>query len=110
MQPFNLPAQSSLKNPSTSLHVWGKVGTEPLYVPAGLHQLLAGFEDKSAYALCTFALSTGDPSQPVLLFRGQTSVRTHLDSSASHHTVLWLEQVAHELQKQNKDTKASGLL
>ncbi|XP_052039601.1 inosine triphosphate pyrophosphatase isoform X1 [Apodemus sylvaticus] len=41
--------------------------------PEGLHQLLAGFEDKSAYALCTFALSTGDPSQPVLLFRGQTS-------------------------------------
>ncbi|XP_012967716.1 inosine triphosphate pyrophosphatase isoform X2 [Mesocricetus auratus] len=47
--------------------------------PEGLHQLLAGFEDKSAYALCTFALSTGDPSQPVLLFRGQTSVRTHCD-------------------------------
>ncbi|XP_008017481.1 inosine triphosphate pyrophosphatase isoform X1 [Chlorocebus sabaeus] len=39
----------------------------------GLHQLLAGFEDKSAYALCTFALSTGDPSQPVRLFRGRTS-------------------------------------
>uniref|UniRef100_A0A8L2QG09 Inosine triphosphate pyrophosphatase n=1 Tax=Rattus norvegicus TaxID=10116 RepID=A0A8L2QG09_RAT len=46
--------------------------TEPHYVPAGLYQLLAGFEDKSAYALCTFALSTGDPSQPVLLFRGKT--------------------------------------
>ncbi|XP_020019464.1 inosine triphosphate pyrophosphatase isoform X2 [Castor canadensis] len=42
--------------------------------PEGLHQLLAGFEDKSAYALCTFALSTGDPSNPVLLFRGRTSV------------------------------------
>ncbi|XP_045151339.1 inosine triphosphate pyrophosphatase isoform X2 [Echinops telfairi] len=41
--------------------------------PEGLHQLLAGFEDKSAYALCTFALSTGDPSEPVLLFRGRTS-------------------------------------
>ncbi|XP_012310779.1 inosine triphosphate pyrophosphatase isoform X3 [Aotus nancymaae] len=40
--------------------------------PEGLHQLLAGFEDKSAYALCTFALSTGDPSQPVHLFRGRT--------------------------------------
>lgn len=40
--------------------------------PEGLYQLLAGFEDKSAYALCTFALSTGDPSQPVLLFRGKT--------------------------------------
>ncbi|XP_057636832.1 inosine triphosphate pyrophosphatase isoform X2 [Chionomys nivalis] len=45
--------------------------------PEGLHQLLAGFEDKSAYALCTFALSTGDPSQPVLLFRGQTAACPH---------------------------------
>ncbi|XP_019806272.2 inosine triphosphate pyrophosphatase isoform X1 [Tursiops truncatus] len=41
--------------------------------PEGLHQLLAGFQDKSAYALCTFALSTGDPSEPVRLFRGRTS-------------------------------------
>ncbi|XP_063515542.1 inosine triphosphate pyrophosphatase isoform X3 [Pongo pygmaeus] len=45
--------------------------------PEGLHQLLAGFEDKSAYALCTFALSTGDPSQPVRLFRGRTSEHCH---------------------------------
>ncbi|XP_057358792.1 inosine triphosphate pyrophosphatase isoform X1 [Manis pentadactyla] len=43
--------------------------------PEGLHQLLAGFEDKSAYALCTFALSTGDPGAPVRLFRGRTSGR-----------------------------------
>uniref|UniRef100_A0A5F9CYL3 Inosine triphosphate pyrophosphatase n=1 Tax=Oryctolagus cuniculus TaxID=9986 RepID=A0A5F9CYL3_RABIT len=43
--------------------------------PEGLHQLLAGFEDKSAYALCTFAFSTGDPSEPVRLFRGRTSGR-----------------------------------
>lgn len=41
--------------------------------PEGLHQLLAGFEDKSAYALCTFALSSGDASEPVRLFRGRTS-------------------------------------
>ncbi|XP_027479246.1 inosine triphosphate pyrophosphatase isoform X1 [Zalophus californianus] len=40
--------------------------------PEGLYQLLAGFEDKSACALCTFALSTGDPSEPVRLFRGRT--------------------------------------
>uniref|UniRef100_A0A7N5K6B9 Inosine triphosphate pyrophosphatase n=1 Tax=Ailuropoda melanoleuca TaxID=9646 RepID=A0A7N5K6B9_AILME len=43
--------------------------------PEGLYQLLAGFEDKSAYALCTFALSTGDPTEPVRLFRGRTSGR-----------------------------------
>ncbi|XP_072276043.1 inosine triphosphate pyrophosphatase [Pyxicephalus adspersus] len=40
--------------------------------PEGLHQMLAGFEDKSAYALCTFAYSTGNPDDPVLLFRGKT--------------------------------------
>ncbi|XP_036620175.1 inosine triphosphate pyrophosphatase [Trichosurus vulpecula] len=40
--------------------------------PEGLYRLLAGFEDKSAYALCTFALSTGRPEDPVQLFKGQT--------------------------------------
>ncbi|XP_040263197.1 inosine triphosphate pyrophosphatase [Bufo bufo] len=40
--------------------------------PEGLHRMLAGFEDKSAYALCTFAYSTGQPDDPVLLFRGKT--------------------------------------
>lgn len=78
MQPFNLqhsPVWRILPHPWVSgVRVGtGQHGfTEPLYVPAGLHQLLAGFEDKSAYALCTFALSIGDPSQPVLLFIGQT--------------------------------------
>ncbi|NWH18717.1 ITPA pyrophosphatase, partial [Grus americana] len=40
--------------------------------PEGLYKLLAGFEDKSAYALCTFAFSTGNPEEPVRLFKGQT--------------------------------------
>ncbi|XP_034979588.2 inosine triphosphate pyrophosphatase [Zootoca vivipara] len=40
--------------------------------PEGLYKLLAGFEDKSAYALCTFAYSTGNPDDPVKLFKGQT--------------------------------------
>ncbi|KAM3838698.1 inosine triphosphate pyrophosphatase isoform 1-T1 [Vipera latastei] len=40
--------------------------------PEGLYKLLAGFEDKSAYALCTFAFSTGNPDDPVKLFKGQT--------------------------------------
>nr|XP_014333123.1 PREDICTED: inosine triphosphate pyrophosphatase isoform X2 [Bos mutus] len=43
--------------------------------PEGLHQLLEGFQDKSAYALCTFAFSTGDPNEPVRLFRGRTMGR-----------------------------------
>lgn len=77
---------------------WGLGSTdcpEPsLYPPAGLHQLLAGFEDKSAYALCTFALSTGDPSQPVRLFRGRTSVRTHACSHACRQRALRLKPKA----------------
>ncbi|XP_060888072.1 inosine triphosphate pyrophosphatase [Labrus mixtus] len=39
--------------------------------PEGLHKLLAGFEDKSAWALCTFAFSAGK-DEPVELFRGKT--------------------------------------
>ncbi|XP_070581934.1 inosine triphosphate pyrophosphatase-like [Ptychodera flava] len=41
--------------------------------PAGLHKLLTGWEDKSAYALCTFAYSSGKPGDPVQLFRGKTT-------------------------------------
>mgnify|MGYP001046256196 CR=1 FL=1 len=36
--------------------------------------MLAGFEDKSAYALCTFSLCYG-PGEEVLLFRGTTDGR-----------------------------------
>lgn len=45
-----------------------------LFCGLGLYKLLAGFEDKSAYALCTFAFSTGNPGDPVKLFKGQTYV------------------------------------
>ena len=44
------------------------------YVSLGLHRLLTGWEDKSAYALCTFAYSTGNLLDPVMLFRGKTVV------------------------------------
>ena len=40
----------------------------------GLHKLLSGWEDKSAYALCTFAFSTGNSDEDVILFRGKTNV------------------------------------
>lgn len=43
----------------------------------GLYKLLAGFEDKSAWALCTFAFSAGK-DEPVQLFRGKTEVRISL--------------------------------
>uniref|UniRef100_A0A8D3B424 Inosine triphosphate pyrophosphatase n=1 Tax=Scophthalmus maximus TaxID=52904 RepID=A0A8D3B424_SCOMX len=39
--------------------------------PEGLFKLLAGFEDKSAWALCTFAFCPGK-DEPVQLFRGKT--------------------------------------
>ncbi|XP_014847894.1 PREDICTED: inosine triphosphate pyrophosphatase [Poecilia mexicana] len=39
--------------------------------PEGLYKLLAGFEDKSAWALCTFAFCAGK-DEPVQLFRGKT--------------------------------------
>ncbi|XP_047506862.1 inosine triphosphate pyrophosphatase [Pieris napi] len=41
--------------------------------PEGLHQLLAGWEDKSAEAVCTFAYSPGKPNDEVLVFQGRTS-------------------------------------
>uniref|UniRef100_A0A671N1D5 XTP/dITP diphosphatase n=1 Tax=Sinocyclocheilus anshuiensis TaxID=1608454 RepID=A0A671N1D5_9TELE len=41
--------------------------------PEGLCKLLAGFEDKSAWALCTFAFCAGK-DKPVQLFRGITEV------------------------------------
>ena len=34
--------------------------------------MLHGFEDKSAYALCTFAYYSGDPKDEVKLFQGKT--------------------------------------
>ena len=43
---------------------------------SGLYRLLTGWEDKSAYALCTFAYSTGKLEEPVILFRGKTMVFT----------------------------------
>ncbi|PSN40484.1 Inosine triphosphate pyrophosphatase [Blattella germanica] len=43
-----------------------KIGSE------GLHKMLTGWEDKSAYALCTFAFSRGADNDDVLLFQGKT--------------------------------------
>jgi len=37
----------------------------------GLNKLLAGYEDKSAYALCTFSLSWGANQDPIV-FEGRT--------------------------------------
>lgn len=45
-----------------------------------LPKLLAGFEDKSAQAVCTFAYSRGSEDEPVL-FQGRTDVCRHTTSS-----------------------------
>lgn len=39
--------------------------------PEGLHKLLAGYEDKSAQAICTFAFTRNENSE-VILFQGIT--------------------------------------
>ncbi|RYY31979.1 non-canonical purine NTP pyrophosphatase [archaeon] len=41
----------------------------------GLNKLLAGYEDKTAYAQCIFAFSEGPGAEPVL-FAGRTPVRS----------------------------------
>lgn len=41
----------------------------------GLNRMLAGFEDKSAYALCTFAYSSGGPDEEPVVFAGRTTGR-----------------------------------
>jgi len=40
--------------------------------PSGLHRMLSSWEDKSAYALCTFAFSPGGENDEVVLFEGRT--------------------------------------
>ena len=41
----------------------------------GLNKMLDGFEDRTAYALCTFGY-TGGPDEEPILFEGRTDVRT----------------------------------
>ncbi|XP_048457779.1 inosine triphosphate pyrophosphatase isoform X3 [Rhincodon typus] len=57
---------------------------EKLY-PEGLYKMLQGFEDKSAYALCTFAYSTGNPNDSVKLFRGKTLICRNAQSGKEHN-------------------------
>ena len=42
----------------------------------GLNNMLAGFEDKSAQAVCTFAYSEGPGHEPII-FQGRTDVCAH---------------------------------
>jgi hypothetical protein len=39
--------------------------------------MLADWDDKSAFALCTFAYSSGIKDDPIILFRGKTPVSIH---------------------------------
>jgi inosine triphosphate pyrophosphatase len=53
----------------------------------GLYKLLAGFEDKSAYALCTFAYSSGPDAEPIL-FEGRTDVSYENISNNEYFHIL----------------------
>ena len=44
----------------------------------GLNNLLAAYEDKSAEAVCTFAYGSGNPRDPILLFKGITPASSNL--------------------------------
>jgi len=46
-----------------------------LYTIPGLNNLLAAYEDKTAYALCTIAYHSGQSDSSVVLFEGKTMVR-----------------------------------
>lgn len=41
----------------------------------GLNKMLVGFEDKTAYALCTFGYSSGAPNEEPVVFSGRTPGR-----------------------------------
>lgn len=41
--------------------------------PEGLVSMLTAWEDKSAEAVCTFAYSSGNPDEDVILFEGRTN-------------------------------------
>ncbi|RUS88476.1 hypothetical protein EGW08_003734 [Elysia chlorotica] len=43
--------------------------------PAGLHKMLHGFEDKSAYAQCIFGYSSGEEGSTIHIFDGRCSGR-----------------------------------
>ncbi|XP_043288159.1 inosine triphosphate pyrophosphatase [Venturia canescens] len=40
--------------------------------PEGLHKMLDGWKDKGAEAICTFAYTSGDADESVILFKGCT--------------------------------------
>lgn len=41
--------------------------------PEGLFNMLTAWEDKSANAVCTFAYSSGNPDEDIVLFEGKTA-------------------------------------
>ena len=76
------------------------IPTQGLYcifvlLSAGLNSMLTGFEDKSGYALCTFAFADKESDEDVLLFRGQTPVRlsSNVDFALPGDTFPWLSHI-----------------
>lgn len=54
----------------------------------GLNKMLDGFDDRSAYALCTFAYCEGPDHEPVI-FEGKTHVRSQTIFYTSFNGNLW---------------------
>ena len=73
-----------------------------------MYKLLAGFEDKSAYALCIFAY--GEPGKEIKLFTGRTD--GHIVEPRGPRTFGWdacfqplnFDQTYAELPKELKNT------
>lgn len=55
---------------------------------SGLHAMLAGFDDKGAQAVCTFAFSPGEDGD-VLLFQGRTDGSIVAPRSGARETFGW---------------------
>lgn len=52
------------------------------------HKLLAGFEDKGAQAVCTFAYSEGPGHEPII-FQGRTKVRSRNPDPTDEECTNW---------------------
>ncbi|KAL9093308.1 MAG: hypothetical protein Q9165_004049 [Trypethelium subeluteriae] len=75
--------------------------------PHDLHKLLAGFDDKSAQAVCTFAYSEGPGYKPII-FQGRTKVRW--DSAFEYEGRTYAEMEKAEKNKISHRGKALAKL
>jgi hypothetical protein len=73
LHPFNTSMASHMTLTACSKWFLQELGHD------GLNKMLAGFEDKSAQAVCTFAYCEGPGHKPII-FQGRTDVGVPLES------------------------------